>query len=58
LAERWRSIWTPGRHSLRHWAGPWALIGPDAKLFDIISRLPAGFYQRFLILTGRRKLSR
>jgi hypothetical protein len=35
-----------------------ALIGPDAKLFDIASRLPAGFYQRFLILTGRRELSR
>jgi NAD(P)-dependent dehydrogenase (short-subunit alcohol dehydrogenase family) len=35
-----------------------ALIGPDAKLFDIVSRLPAGLYQRFLIITGRRELNR
>jgi short-subunit dehydrogenase len=33
-----------------------ALIGPDAKVFDIASRLPAGFYQRILIKTGRREL--
>jgi short-subunit dehydrogenase len=33
-----------------------ALIGPDAKLFDIASRLPAGLYQRILIKTGRREL--
>ncbi len=35
-----------------------ALIGPDAKLFDIASRLPAGLYQRFLIITCRRDLNR
>jgi butyryl-CoA dehydrogenase len=26
-----------------------ALIGPDAKVFDILSRLPAGLYQKVLI---------
>ena len=35
-----------------------ALIGPDAKLFDFVSRLPAGLYQRFLITSARRELSR
>jgi NAD(P)-dependent dehydrogenase (short-subunit alcohol dehydrogenase family) len=35
-----------------------ALIGPDAKVFDIASRLPAGLYQRFLIITGQRELKR
>ena len=33
-----------------------ALIGPDAKVFDVMSRLPAGVYQRILITTGRRDL--
>lgn len=33
-----------------------ALIGPDAKVFDAMSRLPAGLYQRILILSGRRDL--
>ena len=33
-----------------------ALIGPDAKLFDIASRLPAGAYQRLLIRSGRSDL--
>ena len=33
-----------------------ALIGPDAKLFDIASRLPAGVYQRLLIRSGRSDL--
>ncbi len=32
-----------------------ALIGPDAKLFDLVSRLPAGFYQRVLVKGARRK---
>ena len=32
-----------------------ALIGPDAVLFDIASRLPAGLYQRLLIADGRRQ---
>ena len=32
-----------------------ALIGPDAKLFDLASRLPAGVYQRLLIADGRRR---
>jgi len=34
-----------------------ALIGPDAKVFDLVSRLPAGLYQRFLI-TARRERER
>ncbi|HEY8525695.1 MAG TPA: SDR family oxidoreductase [Acidimicrobiales bacterium] len=29
------------------------LIGPDAKAVDLVSRLPAGLYQGFLIATGR-----
>ncbi len=33
-----------------------ALIGPDAKVFDLMSRLPAGVIQRILIATGRREL--
>jgi butyryl-CoA dehydrogenase len=32
-----------------------ALIGPDAKVFDLVSRLPAGLYQRLLIADGRRR---
>jgi butyryl-CoA dehydrogenase len=32
-----------------------ALIGPDAKVFDIVSRLPAGFYQRILISGAKRQ---
>lgn len=32
-----------------------ALIGPDAKFFDLMSRLPAGLYQRFLIADARRR---
>ncbi|MDW3212484.1 MAG: SDR family NAD(P)-dependent oxidoreductase [Ilumatobacteraceae bacterium] len=32
-----------------------ALIGPDAKVFDLVSRLPAGWYQRLLIADGRRR---
>lgn len=32
-----------------------ALIGPDAKVFDVVSRLPAGVYQRLLIMDGRRR---
>ena len=32
-----------------------ALIGPDAKVFDLMSRLPAGFYQRGLIRGARRR---
>lgn len=32
-----------------------ALIGPDAKVFDLVSRLPAGVYQRLLIADGRRR---
>ena len=31
-----------------------ALIGPDAKVFDLLGRLPAGFYQRILIKGARR----
>ena len=32
-----------------------ALIGPDAKVIDLISRLPAGLYQRALIARTRRQ---
>jgi butyryl-CoA dehydrogenase len=34
-----------------------ALIGPDAKLYDLASRLPAGLYQRLLVFTARRQRS-
>ncbi len=32
-----------------------ALIGPDAIVFDLVSRLPAGFYQRLLVANARRE---
>lgn len=32
-----------------------ALIGPDAKVIDLISRLPAGLYQRLLVRGARRR---
>jgi short-subunit dehydrogenase len=32
-----------------------ALVGPDAKVIDLISRLPAGFYQRLLVHGARRQ---
>ncbi len=32
-----------------------ALIGPDAKVFDLVSRLPAGLYQRALVQGTRRR---
>jgi NAD(P)-dependent dehydrogenase (short-subunit alcohol dehydrogenase family) len=32
-----------------------ALIGPDAKVLDVISRLPAGVYQRVIVLGARRR---
>jgi butyryl-CoA dehydrogenase len=32
-----------------------ALIGPDAKVLDFISRLPAGVYQRVLVRGARRR---
>ena len=32
-----------------------ALIGPDAVLFDVVSRLPAGLYQRALVFQARRE---
>jgi butyryl-CoA dehydrogenase len=37
-----------------------ALIGPDAKVIDLISRLPAGVYQRVMIAgakRGRRRIA-
>ncbi len=33
-----------------------ALIGPDAKAIDFISRLPAAFYQRILVVGARFRL--
>jgi butyryl-CoA dehydrogenase len=35
-----------------------ALIGPDAKVIDLISRLPAGLYQRVLVKGAVRRLPR
>ena len=35
-----------------------ALIGPDAKVFDIVSRLPAALYQRALVAQARRELKK
>jgi len=32
-----------------------ALIGPDAVVFDLVSRLPAGFYQRILVAGSKRR---
>jgi NAD(P)-dependent dehydrogenase (short-subunit alcohol dehydrogenase family) len=32
-----------------------ALIGPDAKAFDLVSRLPAGFIQNILVRGARRR---
>jgi butyryl-CoA dehydrogenase len=32
-----------------------ALIGPDAFVFDAVSRLPAGLYQRFLVTMTKRE---
>jgi len=32
-----------------------ALIGPDAKLIDVISRLPAGLYQRVLVRGAKHR---
>ena len=31
------------------------LVGPDAKVIDVLSKLPAGVYQRILIAGGRRR---
>ena len=32
------------------------LVGPDAKMFDLVSRLPAAVSQSVLVLGGRRRL--
>ena len=32
-----------------------ALIGPDAKVFDLLARLPAGFYQGAIVRGARRR---
>lgn len=32
-----------------------ALIGPDAKVIDLLSRLPAGLYQRVLVVGAKRR---
>jgi NAD(P)-dependent dehydrogenase (short-subunit alcohol dehydrogenase family) len=31
------------------------LVGPDAKVVDLIARLPSGFYQRLLVRGGRKR---
>lgn len=33
------------------------LVGPDARLFDLVSRLPAAVSQRALVLGGRRRMT-
>jgi butyryl-CoA dehydrogenase len=45
-----RQILTAVEHDRRR-----ALIGPDAKVIDIISRLPAGLYQRVLVRGASRR---
>ena len=35
-----------------------ALIGPDAVVFDLVSRLPAGLYQRLLTAGARRNMTK
>ena len=35
-----------------------ALIGPDAKVLDLVARLPAGVYQRVLVAGARRQVRR
>lgn len=35
-----------------------ALIGPDAKAIDLVSRLPAGLYQRAVVRAARRRRDR
>jgi len=32
-----------------------ALIGPDAKVIDFVSRLPAALYQRVLVRGAKRR---
>lgn len=32
-----------------------ALVGPDAKLIDLVSRLPAGLHQRVIVRAARRR---
>jgi butyryl-CoA dehydrogenase len=45
-----RQILTAVRRNRRR-----ALIGPDAKLFDLVSRLPARLSQRVMVLGARRQ---
>jgi len=45
-----RQILTAVEHDKRR-----ALIGPDAKVFDLVSRLPAGLYQSVLARGARRR---
>jgi NADP-dependent 3-hydroxy acid dehydrogenase YdfG len=45
-----RQILTAVEHNRRR-----ALIGPDAKVVDLISRLPAGLYQRVLVQGAKRR---
>ena len=35
-----------------------ALVGPDAKVLDLVARLPAGVYQRVLVAGARRQVRR
>lgn len=34
------------------------LVGPDAKLIDLVARLPAGLYQRAIVFGARRQRRR
>jgi butyryl-CoA dehydrogenase len=49
-AKAARQILTAVTHNRRR-----ALIGPDATAIDVISRLPAGLYQRVLVRGARRR---
>ncbi|MGI8492785.1 MAG: SDR family NAD(P)-dependent oxidoreductase [Acidimicrobiales bacterium] len=45
-----RQILTAVEHDRRR-----ALIGPDAKVIDMISRMPAGLYQRIVVAGAKRR---
>jgi butyryl-CoA dehydrogenase len=49
-AKAARQILTAVEHDRRR-----ALIGPDAKLIDLVSRLPAGLYQRVIVRGAKHR---